>query len=227
VLGVDVFGTVGVHAMADPASPLRPRPAVVLRAPVVVWAVAAVALIALTIAVVVVGGPLPGEVAIIRWLQALDEPVPAIADLVRATTSTEGNLIVGVVPAVWLVRRHGRRGVAAVLICLVAMLVIQPVSKGLVDRDRPSTAQVEVRAESTSRSYPSGHSLSTTTVWGAAAWYVGRTGRRRRALALAFPIPCTAVASGIHGVHWASDSVAGTIIGGATAWATVRMIRPR
>ena len=106
----------------------------------------------------------------------------------------------------------------AVSVCLVSMLLVQPLSKELVDRDRPSSAEVEVRAEHSSRSHPSGHSLSTATTWGAAALYASRLGRRRLAAALAMPIACTAVASGIHGVHWASDAVAGTIVGGAAAW---------
>lgn len=193
------------------------------------WAIAVAAWVMLavsTIAVVAVDGPLPGEVAFIRWLQDFGQPVPAFADVLRATTGTEGNLVIGVVPAVWLIRRHGRAGVAAVAICLVAMLVVQPVSKELVDRDRPTEAQVEVRAEHSSRSYPSGHSLSTATVWGAAALYATRCGRRRLGAVLAVPIGCTAVASGIHGVHWASDAVAGTIIGLTAAWLAVDRVQP-
>lgn len=195
------------------------------RTVVVVGSIAAFVLVALTIGVVAVDGPLPGEVAIIRWLQDFGQPVPAFADVLRFTTGTEGNLLIGALPAVWLVRRHGRRGVAAVAICLTAMLAVQPVSKALVDRDRPDETQVEVRAEHTSRSYPSGHSLSTTAVFGTAALYAWRTGRRGWALLIAVPIPATAVSSGIHGVHWASDAIAGTIIGGAAAWTAVAVLQ--
>lgn len=187
--------------------------------------VALMVLVTLTVAVLVVDGPLPGEIGLIRWLQDLGQPVPAFADVLRATTGTEGNLLIGLIPAIWLVRRHGRRGAAAVAICLFAMLVVQPVSKELVDRDRPTEEQVEVRAEHSSRSYPSGHSLSTTTVFGTAALYLVRIGHRRWALLVAVPIPCTAVSSGIHGVHWASDAIAGTIIGGFAAWAAVSVLR--
>lgn len=193
--------------------------------PAVIALLAAVSLVVLTAAVLVVDGPLPGEVAVIRWLQGFGPPVPAAADVLRFATGTEGNLVIGAIPAVWLIRRHGRRGVAAVAICLAAMLVVQPVSKEIVDRDRPDETQVEVRAEHSSRSYPSGHSLSTTAVFGTAALYAARTGHRRWALLLALPIPCTAVASGVHGVHWVSDAIAGTIIGGAAAWAAVAVLR--
>lgn len=197
------------------------------RLPWLVGGTAAAVLVGLTAAVLVADGPLPGEVAIIRALQGLGQPVPAFADVVRATTGTEGNLVVGALPATWLVRRLGRDGLAAVLICLVAMLVVQPVAKELVDRDRPSAAEVEVRAEHSSRSYPSGHSLSTTTVWGAAALFTARLGQRRLAALLVVPVCSTAVASGIHGVHWASDAIAGTIMGGAAAWLAIEQVQPR
>lgn len=184
-------------------------------------------LLALTIAVVVVGGPLPGEVGLIRQLQRLGQPAPAFADMTRVTTGTEANLVIGSVAAVWLIARHGRRGVAAVLICVVAMVVVQPVSKVVVDRNRPTEAQVEVRADHSSRSYPSGHSLSTATMWGTAALYAWNTRRRRLAVLFSIPIAGTAVAAGIHGVHWASDSIAGTIIGLGAAWIAVRTLRLR
>ncbi len=182
-------------------------------------------LVALTGAVLAVGGPLPGEVGLIRWLQEIGRPAPSLADAVGATTGSEGNLVIGAPVGAWVIRRHGRPGVIAALICLVAMLVVQPLSKEVIDRDRPTEEQVEIRTGFSSRSYPSGHSLSTATVWGAAALYVGRTGRRRSAAVLVVPIVCTALASGIHGVHWVSDSLAGTIVGGWAAWLAVERVR--
>lgn len=194
------------------------------RLPAVVWSLALVVLVVLTSAVVVADGPLPGEVTLIRWLQRPGGPVPAVADAVRFVTATEGNLVLAAVPAVWLVRWYGRRGVASVAICLFAMLVVQPVSKEVVDRDRPSSAEVEVRAAHSSRSYPSGHALSTTTVWGTAAVLLARSDHRRWAVVVALPILVTGVASGVQGVHWASDTVAGTIIGAGAAWWAVRVL---
>jgi membrane-associated phospholipid phosphatase len=200
-----------------------------VRARVIMTAIATVigfaALIALTVAVLLADGPLPGEVAYIRWWQRLGQPVPAFADIVRHTTSTEANVVVGLIPAVRVVRRYGRRGVAAVLICLTSMLAVQPVSKVLVDRERPTEEQVEVRRGHTSRSYPSGHSLSTTTVWGAFALDAWRRGNGRRGALLAVPIACTFVSGAIHGVHWPSDAVAGTIIGSFAAVLALRALR--
>ncbi len=189
-----------------------------------VWTIAFGALAALTVAVLIADGPLPGEIGFIRWLQGFGQPVPGFADVLRATTGTEGNLVIWAIPAVLLVRRFGRRGVRAVVVCLVAMLVVQPLAKIAVDRDRPVAEQVEVRAEHSSKAYPSGHSMSTTTAFGLAAALAWRSGRRRLAVAAAMPIACTGVASGIHGVHWVSDAVAGTIMGSAAAAMALRAL---
>jgi undecaprenyl-diphosphatase len=189
------------------------------------WIAAGLALVALTVAVLVADGPLAGEIDYILWWQGFGAPVPEFADVIRATTGTEGNLLIGIVPAVWLVRRHGLRGAAAVAVVLVAMLIVQPVSKELVDRERPDAQQVDVRAENSSLSYPSGHALSTAAVWGTAALVAWRTGRRRWATLCVVPIACTGVASAIHGAHWPSDAVAGTIIGLGAAWISVGLLR--
>ena len=131
--------------------------------------VACTVLAALTVVVVVHPGPLPGEVEYIRWLQRRGEPLASIADFVRHTTSTLANLIVLAVPAVLAAKRYGRPARQAVVIALAAMLAVQPMYKEVVDRPRPDETQVEVRAEHSSKSFPSGHSLGTATVWGAAA----------------------------------------------------------
>ena len=193
----------------------------------IVWITAGLVLIALTVAVMAADGPLPGEVDYILWWQDFGTPVRDFADVVRAITGTEGNLVIGIAPAVWLVRRHGRRGVAAVAVLLVAMLIVQPVSKELVDRERPTEQQVYVRAEYSSLSYPSGHSLGTAAVWGTAAVIAWRTGRRRWSILFVFPITATGVSGAIHGVHWPSDAVAGTIVGLAAAWIAVDVLRER
>lgn len=207
-----------------PPAPAPPAP-VPVAAVVIVVAMAAIAT-ALAIAVVVRPGPLPGELAIVGWLQSLGQPVPALTDVVRFTTGTEGALVVAAVPAGLLVRRCGRRGVVAVAIAAATMLVAQPVLKELVDRPRPSAELVDVRAEHTSMSFPSGHSMSTATVWGAAALVAAGRGRHGVAAALCVPIALTGVASSVQGVHWPSDAIAGTMLGGIAAIAIARTVRP-
>lgn len=186
-------------------------------------AASALVLVALTVAVVRDGGPLAGELRVVRWWQSLGEPAPTLAEFVRATTSTEACLVASLLPAAWLVRRHGRRAAPAILIVLCSTLVVQPLMKELVDRPRPTAEQVEVRAEHTSMSFPSGHSLSTTTTWGAAALYALRRSRFALAAGLALPVVVTGMSSSIQGVHWPSDALAGTIVGGLAAWYIVEV----
>jgi membrane-associated phospholipid phosphatase len=168
-------------------------------------------------------GPLPGEVGYVRGLQRLGEPVPTAAEAVWAATGTEPALVVVAgVAAVWLLRRRGARhavGVAgAVAVAATTMLLVQPAVKDVVDRPRPTSADVEVRAATTSETFPSGHVMSTTTVWGAAMIVAWRRCRRAVAVVVSVPIALTFVSSAVQGVHWPTDAVAGTLCGAAAAW---------
>lgn len=180
---------------------------------------------ALAVIVMAHPGPLPGEVDYIRWLQDLGEPVPSTAEFVRLTTGTEGALLVAAVPMGWLLWRGGRPGAIAVAIALATMLVAQPLFKEIVDRPRPTAEQVEVRAEHESMSFPSGHSMSTTTVWGAAVGATWALGRRRWAAVAAIPIVLTFFSSGVQGVHWPTDALAGTLLGSVAAWLITDRLR--
>jgi membrane-associated phospholipid phosphatase len=183
--------------------------------------------IALAVAVVIHPEPLPGEVSFIRRWQRLAEPVPTLAEWVRLSTSTQATLVVMALPAWWAVTRHGRAGALAVAILLVTMLVAQPVIKEVIDRPRPTEAQVDVRAPYMSKSFPSGHSMSTTAAWGTAAIVATRRGRPVLAGALCVPIVLTAAASQVQGVHWPSDAVAGTLIGAVAAVTAAAAVLPR
>ena len=182
------------------------------------------AIVALSVAVVIHPGPLPGEQASIRRWQMLAEPVPTVAEWVRLTTSTQATLVVAAVPALWVIRRYRRAGVVAVVIVVGTMLVAQPVLKEIVERPRPTHAQVEVRAPYTSKSFPAGHSMSTTAAWGTAAIVAARRGRTSIAVALCVPIALTGAASQVQGVHWPSDALAGTLLGALAAGAAASVL---
>jgi undecaprenyl-diphosphatase len=190
------------------------------------WPLGALAVIvALTVAVVAHPGPFVGEVAWIDALQHLGEPVPAAAEVVRVTTSTEACLIVLAVLGALAIARYGVRGAFVVAIAVLTMLVVQPTLKRLVDRPRPTTADVEVRAPHESMSFPSGHSMSTTAVWGMLAAHLALDGRRVWAALAALPVALTFLAGGVQGVHWPSDAVAGTLLGALAAAAGVAVLR--
>jgi undecaprenyl-diphosphatase len=168
--------------------------------------------------------PLAGEVAYIDALQSLGEPVPWLAEAVRATTGTEGAVVMLAVPAVLAIWRFGRPAALGVAVLLVTMLVLQPLLKEVVDRPRPSPVDVEVRAEHSSESYPSGHSMSTTALYGTAAGLLWVAGRRRWATLAALPVPITFLSAGVQGVHWPSASLGGTALGAAAAALAVNLV---
>ena len=186
---------------------------------------ALVILATLTAVVLAHPDPLVGELGYVRWLQRRGEPLATAAEIVRATTGTEASVLLAVVGAVWSIRRFGEAGVRALLIALVVMLVVQPVFKELVDRPRPDATQVEVRTDYSSKSFPSGHSLSTTTIWGSAAGLAWKRRRRLIAAVAVVPIVATGFASGVEGVHWPSDAIAGTLVGLIAASAIVNTLQ--
>ncbi len=184
-------------------------------------ALALLVVVGLALVVVAHPGPLPGELGYVGWLQDLDEPVPSLARFVRMTTGTEAALVVAAVPAGWLLVRHKWQGAIVVAIAAVTILVAQPAVKAVVDRPRPSPEQVTVRAPTESQSYPSGHSMSTATVWGAVVGAAWARGRRGVAVACAIPIVLTFFASAVQGAHWPTDAIAGTLLGVVAAWLIV------
>jgi membrane-associated phospholipid phosphatase len=183
-------------------------------------------LVASTLAVVVAvhPGPLPGELGYVQWWQDLGGPVPDLADLVWTVTGTEAALVVVAAAAALLTWSRGWGGVLAAAIAVLTMLVVQPGVKDIVDRPRPSPEVVDVRAKTESESFPSGHSMSTTTVWGAAAGAAWITRRRALAAVAAVPVALTFVAAAVLGVHWPTDSIAGTLLGATAACLIVRCV---
>ena len=103
-----------------------------------------------------------------RDVQASGIPGQTIADGVRAVTTTWFVLAVGVaVVAVHLVLRQVRPALALAVL-LVVLPLFQTGIKELVDRPRPSevAADIEIRASQTSPSFPAGHVMSPTVVYG-------------------------------------------------------------
>jgi membrane-associated phospholipid phosphatase len=68
--------------------------------------------------------------------------------------------------------------------------------------------------------------MSTTTVWGAAAAMAWLHRKRATAVVLGVPIALTGVSSGVQGVHWPSDALAGTLLGALAAVAMLEILYP-
>jgi len=188
----------------------------------------AVWLIVLTVAVALAAlaaanDRLPGDVAILRWMQDLPLPGMAVSRLVRALTGTEVVLATGalVVALLWLFHR---RREAVVLACGLALLpLLQHGLKELVDRPRPTDDVADLRAGFSSPSFPAGHVMSPTVLYGFLAYLSLRLATTRRfALALSaacLVVPALSGAVNVYvGVHWPS------YVEGGYLWALVLLL---
>jgi len=107
---------------------------------------------------------LPGDVRVSGWVQ--DIPIgETLSDGVRTVTETEVVMAMGfaIAPVLWL-RGHRRQ---ALLLAggLLALGLVEIGLKHLVDRPRPDPQLVDVRAEWSSSSFPSGHVMAGTFLY--------------------------------------------------------------
>jgi len=114
---------------------------------------------------------LPGDVDIAQWVQDLPVPGQDLSDLVRTVTETEVVLATGaaVVLVLWL--RGYRRQAVLLAAGLLVMGVLAVTLKEIVDRPRPDPQLVDRRSGFDSTSFPSGHVLSATVLYGTLIYY--------------------------------------------------------
>lgn len=170
---------------------------------------------------------LPGDLSATRTVQDWPFPGQPFADILRFLSGTEFVVTIGAVVAVaaWLA---GRRRPALVLAAgLAVMVLLQFGVKEIVDRPRPSPDLVDLRAGFTSPSFPSGHTMSPSYLYGflATAAFVFPL-RARVRVAVTGVVVAFLVLGGLAnvwlGVHWTSDVVGGYLWAAAvlvpTAW---------
>ncbi len=159
-------------------------------------------------------GPLPGDLSASRTVQDWPLPGQTFSDVLRFISATEVVVAIGAVLAVVAFLAGRRRPALAFAAGLALMVLLQFLVKEFVDRPRPTTDLVDLRAGYTSPSFPSGHTMSPTFLYGFLA-----------AAALASPLPGSAriVATSLVvaflafgglanvwlGVHWSSDVLGG------------------
>jgi len=163
---------------------------------------------------------LPGDQRLTEWLQ--DSPFPGVglSRAVRAVTTTEVVLATGFViaAALWLLGR--RRQAVALAAALVVLPLAQHGIKEVVDRARPSPDLVDVRAGFSSPSFPAGHVMSPTLLYGFLLYLslrpgLPRTGRATVGAWSAAVLVLSAPANVYMGVHWPSDVLGGYVWGAA------------
>lgn len=191
-----------------------------------VWVLAWLALLGAVAALTALAGahtPLPGDAGIITWAQGQPLPGPTVARVARAIGGTELVLGVGWAAAValWLAGR--RREALLLALGLVVLPLAQAGIKELLDRPRPWPPLVELRAGYSSPSFPSGHVMSSTFLYGFALYLCWRQPLPRPlmvglALFSLFALTLAGPASVYLGVHWPSD-----VLGGY-AWGLVLLL---
>ena len=157
---------------------------------------------------------LPGDTSMVAWAQARAFPGETFSDAMRAVTTTEVVLGTGgvLVIVLWLL---GRRWEAGLLLAGLALLpLLQSGLKELVDRPRPAEPLVDVRAGFSSPSFPAGHVMGPTLLYGYLLWLA-----IRRALPLTLRLPAALWPAAVLllaappnvwlGVHWPSDVLGG------------------
>ena len=166
---------------------------------------------------------LPGDVYISEWVQGSLFPGMGVSRLVRAVGSTEVVLGTGAVVAVALWLMGWRRQALLLALGLVVLPFLQHGLKQLIDRPRPTPDLVELRAGSSSPSFPSGHVMSTALLYGFLFYLslrIALPSVLRLALIgwCAFMLVVSGPANVYVGVHWPSDVV------GGYAWAAVLLL---
>ena len=184
-----------------------------------IWAV----LLGLTItlsALAATDGTLPGDRGIASWLQDISFPGETLADAVRSITSTQVVLAAGGALALFLWLRGYRLEALAFAAGLIILPLLQSGIKEIVDRPRPSPDLVEIRASFSSPSFPAGHVMSPTYVYGfliylSASLPLPAPLRAPLATATAAVLALSGPANVWLGVHWPSDVLGGYAWGAA------------
>jgi undecaprenyl-diphosphatase len=163
---------------------------------------------------------LPGDLDLAQRIQDSDFPGLRVSKFVRSVTTTQVVLGTGGAAAVamWLL---GWRQQAVVLVAgLGVMALLQSGLKDWIDRPRPTPDLVELRAGYSSPSFPAGHVMSPTVLYGFAL-YLAVALRLPLVLRVAvvgwsaFVLALTGPANVYVGVHWPSDVLGGYVWGAA------------
>jgi membrane-associated phospholipid phosphatase len=162
---------------------------------------------------------LPGDRAITERLQEQPFPGQDISGFVRALTATEVVLATGAAVSLILWLRGHRRQAILLGAGLAGIAMAQFGVKELVERPRPDDDLVDVRAGGSSPSFPAGHVMSGTFLYGFLIYLVvtlplGPGAAVPLATAAALVIALVGPVNVWLGVHWPSDVLGGYLLAG-------------
>ncbi|WP_066910059.1 phosphatase PAP2 family protein [Millisia brevis] len=176
------------------------------------------------------GAPFPVDLTVLDAALARRTPDRTIvAERISAVCGYLGMTVIALLAgAVVFVRDRNPRTALAPVVALVAAMAVTEVVKMLVARPRPPIASRLSLTEQTF-SYPSGHAAGASACLVAVALVLTRT-RPARVVAVACAAVWATVVAGTRvylGVHWASDVVAGLVLGSALSVLVVTLMVPR
>ena len=160
-----------------------------------------------------------GDRAMTQWLQEQTLPGQDLSDFVRALTATEVVLATGTAVSLILWLRGYRWQAILLGAGLAGMAMAQFGIKELVDRPRPDEDFVDIRATRSSPSFPAGHVMSGTFLYGfliylALTLPLGRVAAVALTIAAALVIALVGPVNVWLGVHWPSDVLGGYVLAG-------------
>jgi len=164
---------------------------------------------------VVAGAPITRlDVEVANWLHAHARAGGLLGDVLLLLThlhSTPGILILALLAAIWLYRNGHRYWTLALIASVPGGQVLNVILKHTFERARPHFA--EPILELTTYSFPSGHTMGATVLYGCLACYAARHARgwagRVLPFVLAFAMVATVAFSRMYlGVHYLSDVLA-------------------
>jgi undecaprenyl-diphosphatase len=174
---------------------------------------------------VLAGGTQAFDVAILQWLHN-HQSKPLTALMVEMTYLGTGTVVIVVVgvAALFLWHTEHKHSARLLLAATVGNILLNGALKLVYHRARPSVFEWQTTAVSSS--FPSGHAMSATVVYGTVAYLLVRLQRHRWAKVLTVTtavllILLICLTRLYLGVHYPSDVIGGIIVG--LAWASFCM----
>ena len=190
-----------------------------------VIAIAATAAFAELAERVLAGGTQAFDVAILQWLHR-HQSKPLTALMVEMTYLGTGTVVIVVVgvAALFLWHTEHKHSARLLLAATIGNILLNGVLKLVYHRARPSVFEWQTTAVSSS--FPSGHAMSATVVYGTVAYLLVRLQKHDWAKALTLAsavllILLICLTRLYLGVHYPSDVIGGIIVG--LAWASFCM----
>jgi undecaprenyl-diphosphatase len=161
------------------------------------------------------------DVAVLQWIGARHTPflTSLMTEITPLGTGAVVLVVIGVTTA-FLWHTEHKHSARLLLASTAGSILLNNVLKLWFDRPRPTVFAWETHAMSSS--FPSGHAMSATVVYGTVAYLLARLQKHRwaRALTLTLAIVMIALICSTRlylGVHYPSDVLGGIVVG--LAWA--------